>query len=250
MSISVVILAIVLGGIMTIVTLVFAIVSLAQGKSQNAIIWSVGFIIAVCILVLSAVQVVKRGINKIKNEVAWEKEHKGLTYNGDSDNVEYYKQEREYFLDTLKKYTNESFKDKVPADFYENVKAVKTEDSKIVVPFVYPISIKYNSYNSLGDFINDANDSVYLKNISKMAFDENFAIVKTDNKNDTEALKAGRGEVEYILFDLRTREYLPFTNEQMLLGKAGKIGYSGSTTMEYLSDDYKGWIDSADSFDY
>jgi hypothetical protein len=248
MNISIIILGIVLGGILLIVSLIFAIVGLAQGKTQNAIIWGVTFLISICILVVSVVQIVKRLSERVKDGVEWAKEHegKGITYNGDSDNVDYYKQEREHFLDTLKKYTNENLKEKVPADFYANVKMEKDEDNKIVVPFVYPLSIKYDSYNFLGDFINDVNDSIYLKNVSQMAFDENFAILKTDNSKDPETLRAGHGEVEYILFDLRTREYLPFNNEQLLLAKADKIGYSGSTDMKYLSDVYKGWTDSAD----
>ena len=82
-----------------------------------------------------------------------------------------------------------------------------------------------------------------------MAFDENFVIAKCDNTNDKESLKDGRGEIEYVLFDLRTREYLPFTSEQQLVEKAGKIGYTGVNTMTYLTDLYRGWIDTLD-FDF
>ena len=243
MNISVIILGIVLGGILTIVALIFAILALTQGKSQNAIIWGLSFVVAISILVLSIVQVVKRIGKKVEHGVEWAKEHNGsnLTYNDDI-----YKKERQSFLDTLQKYINENLKDKVPADFYDNVKVEKSEDNKITVPFVYPLSIKYDTHTLLGDFINDVNDSVFLKNISLMAFDENFAIVKTDNGKDPETLRAGHPEVEYILFDLRTREYLPFTNEQLLIEKANKIGYSGSSVMKSLSDDYKGWTDSSD----
>ncbi|MGZ4118547.1 MAG: hypothetical protein ACXVPY_13755 [Bacteroidia bacterium] len=246
MSISIVILGIVLGGILTIVSLIFAILAMAGGKTQNAIIWGLSFLIAICILVLSIVQVIKRVGEKVKNGIEWAKEHddKGLTCTTAGEKSGLYQQEQQYFIDTLKKYTNENLKNKVPEDFYS--KKIVKDDGSYVFPFVFPLNIKYNNETFLGDFINYENDSTYLKNVSQMAFDENFAIVKTDNKNDPETIKAGHAEIEYILFDLRTREYLPFSNREQLLEKADKIGYSGTTSMNYLSDDYKAWIESVD----
>lgn len=251
MSISIIIIGIVIGGIATLVTVIFTIISLATGKNKNAAAWGAGFTIAICVLIISVFQAAKRIGEKVKTGVEWLEENKknSLGYNGDSDNVEYYKQERQYFLDTLLKYTNESLKDKVPADFYANKPAEKAPDSSLIVPFVFPLSMQYNQGSFLGTIVSDINDSIYLSNISQIAFDENFAIAKVDNTNDKVLLKSGRGEIEYVLFDLRTREYLTFVSQQMLTEKARKIGYVGPADMSYLSELYRGWTESQ-SFDY
>ncbi len=251
MSISIIIIGLVLGGITTLVTVIFTIISLATGKSKNAVAWGAGFVIALSILIFSIFQVVKKIGEKAKSGIEWleENKNKGLTYNGDSDNLAYQEQERQYFLDTLQKYTNEALKDKAPADYYANKPANPAVDSKITLPFVFPFSMRYNVDTYMGDIISDINDSVYLNNISQIAFDENFAIAKVNNSNDKELLKAGRGEIEYVLFDLRTREYLVFTSEQQLIEKSGKIGYSGSQYMELLSDLYRGWLEPL-NFDF
>ena len=244
MNSALIIIGIVLGGILTLVTVIFTIISLATGKNKNAAIWGVSFLISITILIFSIFQVVKRIGEKVKSGVEWldDQKNNGLTHTADMD--EYNKQERGYFLDTLKKYTNPSYEGKVPADYYENKPAENAVDGKIIVPFVYPLSIRYSANEFSGEILSDMNDSVYLKNVSQMAFDENFAIVKCDNTNDKALLKEGRGEIEYILFDLRTREYLPFTSEQQLIEKAGKIGYTGPSQMTYLTDLYRGWIDT------
>ncbi|CAN5345322.1 hypothetical protein BH10BAC1_BH10BAC1_16590 [soil metagenome] len=249
MSVTIFILGIVLGGILTLVTLIFTIISLASGKTKNAAIWGVGFLIALTILITSVFNVMRRMGEKLKTGVEWleQNKNKGLTYNG--DNLAEQEQERQYFLDTLKKYTNEGLVDKVPADYYANKPADPAVGSKVVLPFVFPLSIKYNTDTYMGDIISDVNDSVYLNNVSQMAFDQNFAIAKVNNAGSPELLKEGRGEIEYVLFDLRTREYLVFTSEQQLIEKAGKIGYSGRNFMDLLSDLYRGWLDPL-NFDF
>ena len=249
MSATLFIIGIVIGGIGTLVTVIFTIISLASGKNQNAAAWAGGFVVAISILIVSVFQVVRKIGEKVKSGVEWLDEHKndGLTHNADND--AYNEQERGYFLDTLKKYTNPAHEGNVPADYYENKPAEKCTDDKITVPFLYPLSIRYSPTDFSGEILSDVNDSVYLKNISQMAFDENFVIAKCDNSNDKESLKAGRGEIEYILFDLRSREYLPFTSEELLLDKAGKIGYAGPQTMTYLTDLYRGWIETL-NFDF
>ncbi len=249
MSAALFIIGIIVGGLATLLTVIFMIISLATGKNQNAGIWAIGFVVSITILILSVFQMVKRVGEKVRSGVEWMEEHKndGLTYNADTD--EYNKSERGYFLDTLKKYTNPAHEGKVPADYYENKPAENTTDGKIIVPFVYPLAVRYSTMDFNGEILSDMNDSVYLKNISQMAFDENFVIAKCDNTNDKEAIKGGKGEIEYILFDLRSREYLPFVSEQQLLEKAGKIGYAGPQNMTYLTDLYRGWIETL-NFDF
>lgn len=251
MSTSIIIIGLILGGILTLVTVIFTIISLASGNNKNAAAWGVGFLIALTILILSIFHVVRKIGEKAKSGIEWleANKNKSLTYNGDCDNLEYQKQERQEFLDTLSKYTNEALKDKVPADYYANKPADAVIDSKITLPFVFPLSMRYNVDTYMGDIISDVNDSVYLNNISQIAFDENFAIAKVNNSSDKELLKAGRGEIEYVLFDLRTREYIVFTSEQQLLEKSGKIGYVGSHDMGLLSDLYRGWLEPM-NFDF
>lgn len=247
MSIAIIIIGLIVGGLLTLTTVIFTIISLAQGKTKNAAAWGGGFIVALSILILSIFGMVRRIEQKAINGIDWlEKnanKNNGLTYNGDSDNLAYQEQERKYFLDTLEKYTNESLKDKVPADYYANKPADPAVDNKLVLPFVYPLSMRYNTETYMGDIISDVNDTVYLNNVSQIAFDENFAIAKVNNAGDTKLLKEGRGEVEYVLFDLRTREFLTFTSEHQLIEKAGKIGYAGGTYMELVSELYRGWLE-------
>jgi hypothetical protein len=86
-------------------------------------------------------------------------------------------------------------------------------------------------------------DSVLVDNVSQIAFDKNFAIIKSENKNSPELLKAGRAEIEYHLFDLRTRNYETAPNLEKLLDLANRIGYEGPTTMQYLSDACRGYAE-------
>jgi hypothetical protein len=251
MSTSLLIIGIVIGGIATLVSIIFTIISLATGKNQNAGAWAIGFVISITILILSAYQMIIRVGEKVKSGVEWLEEqnnNKDKSKDYDADDTSYARQERQDFLDTLKKYVNPSFADKVPADFYDN-KAPQTREEEIVVPFLYPLSIRYNTNEFSGDIISDVNDSVFLANVTQMAFDENFAIAKVDNSSDKALLKAGRGEIEYILFDLRTREYLDFVSYEQLLDKSNKIGYTGPASMTNLSVLYRGWTDPL-TFDF
>jgi len=241
MSIIVVIIGIVFGSILTLVTLIFGILALSGGKTKNGLMWGLGFIFSMTFLIISIYTFVKRVGNRMKDEVAYSQQN--MLSNGDSDNNGFYQEQRQNFLDTLQKYTRESVK--VPTDFYSNESAKLNKDEyTTTLPFVYPLSFRYHVGSTLGDVISDISDSTFLKNVSIMAFDENFMIAKIDNKNDEEQLKSGHTETEYVLFDLRTREYLPFPNEIKLMETADKIGYAGSPQMNFLSDYYKGWIDN------
>lgn len=248
MSMALFIIGIVLGGIATLVSLIFLIISLAGGKNQNAAAWGVGFVIALCVLIISVYQVVRRIGEKVKSGVEWIAEHKDDHHAYDNDNS-YQKEERQNFLDTLKKYTHPAYADKVPVDFYKNEPAERTVDSRIIVPFLYPLSIRYDDMSYSGEILSDVNDTVYLSNIRQMAFDENFVIAKVDNSTDKELLKEGRGEIEYVLFDQRSREFLTFVSYEQLVEKAGKIGYVGKNELSDLATLYSGWIDPLD-FDY
>ena len=251
MSISLFIIGILVGGIATLVAVILTIISLATGKNKNAALWAVGFVFSLTILLLSLFQFAKRVGAKVKSGVEWLEENKdnGLLSGKSKEDLIYQEQERQYFIDSLTKYTKETVLAQMPPDFYSNKPVEKSVDSKIIVPFVYPLSIRYRPNEFIGEIINSVTDSVFLKNISQLAFDENFVIAKVDNVNDKELMKSGRGEIEYILFDLRTREYLIFSSQKQLLDKSSKIGYIGSTEMRFLSDIYRGWLDPL-NFDY
>ncbi len=241
MSISIFIIGLVLAGITALVALIFGIISLASGKQRNAIAWSIGFVIALVCVIVCVMQLATRLGSKIVEGVEWAKENQGKVITEGND--EFNKTERQDWLDTLRFYTSENVIQNMPADYYKNEPVKAASDGSQVLPFVFPLSIKYNSETYLGDIINDANDSVCLRNVSQMAFDENFVIARVDNTNSKDLLKEGHGEIEYILFDLRTREYLDFVNMEQLLDKSAKIGYTGPKDMRYLSDNLRGWID-------
>jgi hypothetical protein len=71
-------------------------------------------------------------------------------------------------------------------------------------------------------------------------------IAKVDNRYSQDLLRAGRGEIEYVFFDLRTAEYEAFPNKELLMKIAGKIGYTGPEEMTSLSTSYRGWTGPLD----
>lgn len=241
MTFVLIMLGLILGGILTLVSLIFAIISLANSKTNNAIAWGAAFIISLGIVLFSVFQLIHRVSDKIKNTVEWAKEQEVNKYNNTQDDATS-KNERQEWLDTLQLNNLAKYEDKVPADFYVNKAPVKDSNGLITVPFIYPYSIRYNSATSTGDLIMEGSDSIFMKNISQIAFDQNFAIMKIDNTESPEALKSGHTETEFYLYDLRTRNSEPAPNNEKLLDLGKRIGYTGNTQMHYLSDAYRGWI--------
>lgn len=244
MGFSLIIIGIIIGGILTILTVVMAIIALSGGKSKNALAWAGGFVVSLAIVIFSVVQLVQKLSHKIKSGVEWLEEHGNNNYSSATtySNDDYLKNERQYFLDTLQKYTNEIHDGKVPADFYINKEAVADANGIITVPFLYPYFIRYNNATYTGDIITETSDSTFVQNVTALAFDQNFAIVKVDNSQSPELLKANHSETEYLLYDLRTRNFEPAVNKEKLMDLAKRIGYTGPTEMLYLSEYYKGWI--------
>lgn len=244
MILTLMIIGIIIGGMLTILSIVFMIISLAQGKNHNAISWAIVFVISVSILIYSLSQLLHRVVNKVKTSVEWMKEHENdskWSYNSNDDETR--KMDRQNWLDTLQAYNMDKYDGKVPADFYINKTAVKDSKGLITVPFIYPYSIRYNSLTGTGDLLMEGNDSVFVNNISQIAFDNNFAIIKVDNSQSPAMLKQNHADIEYLLYDMRTRNFEPAKNNEMLLDLGKRIGYTGSTQMNYLSEDYKGWIE-------
>jgi hypothetical protein len=247
MNIALFVIGIVLFGLLSLISLVFTIIYLANGKSSGAAGWGGGFVASLIGLIVCIYFTVHTVSEKIKSGIDWAQQNTG-TYGSApaGPDIDYKQPDRQNFLDTLKAYTNDMHEGKVPDTFYENRAADSAKDGSIIVPFLYPYSIKYNSANFIGDIIIAESGKVYASNISQMAFDKNFVIAKVDNSTSQEMLKAGKPEIEYILFDMRTGEFESFPNLQKLLEISGKIGYTGPDLMNYLSDNYTGWIEYAE----
>jgi hypothetical protein len=240
MTFTLIVLGLVIGGIMTLVSLIFGIISLSNSKSKNALGWFIGFLISISLVIASVVQMVHRISEKVKTGIEWAKEHdNNINISTDDESR---KRERQETLDSLQLHQMEKYEDKVPVEFYINKPAVKDAKGLITVPFLYPYLIRYNDVSSTGDLFIESLDSIFVQNISQIAFDQNFAIIKVDNSQSPELLKAGHRETEYLLYDMRTRNYEDAPNNEKLLDLADRIGYTGPTQMQYLSDLYRGWI--------
>ncbi len=237
-SFALVIIGIVIGGIALLVSLIFTIIKLAGGKNQQAGIWAAGFVVSLTVVIFSVVHLVGKIKEKVKETADM---FQNSAYNGyENSENDYMKSERQYWLDTLDLYTNQMFRNKMPADFYKNEEVKADVDGKMILPFLYPYSIKFDSYNYVGDII--ANDSVFVSNVSEFAFDENFVIVRIDNRDSQELLKKGHSEIEYLLFDMRTGNYESAANKEKLMDLAARIGYTGAQNMKAISTAYTGWI--------
>lgn len=248
MTYPLIIAGIILGGLLTILCIVFAIISLSNGKNKNAILWGAGFIVAVLMVAISVFMLFRETAARVRDTFA-DLATQNKDYNTTSSiDDEYSKNERQYWLDTLQKYTNTKYDGKVPADFYINKTATTNADGTMNVPFVYPYHIRYNTTSYTGDIMMETSDSIFVQNITSMAFDENFALIKVDNSMSPEQLKAGRPETEYLLYDLRTRNFENAPNMEKLLDLARRIGYTGSTDLSYLSEIYRGWSSTGSSY--
>ncbi len=232
------------GGILLLVSLIFGIISLANGKNNNALAWAGGFIAALVITIFSGIQLANHVRDSIVNSVnKLEEMQKNADLQTNAQNDEYSKNKRQEWLDTLQMHINDKYDGNVPADFYINKQVVAAADKSITVPFLYPFLIRYNPATYTGDIILPTSDSIFVKNVSELAFDSNFVIIKIDNTQSPEALKENHPETEYVLFDLRTRNFEPAANKAKLDDLARRIGYTGSSEMSNLSEDYKGWTE-------
>lgn len=238
---ALIIVGIVIGGIFTILSLVFAIIGLANGKTKNAMAWGAGFLVSLAIVIFSIIAMVRAISTKIQDTANIFSQY---DTKADENAYDYQQQERQYWLDSIQKYTNDMYAEKIPADFFLNKKVDVDSTGMINVPFVYPYYIRYNTYNFTGDIMMETSDSIFVQNVSMFALDQNFAIIKVDNSRSPEVLKKNHSEIEYILFDLRTRNFETPANNEKLLDLAKRIGYTGSTDMQYLSTALNGYVEN------
>jgi len=252
---AILLIGIILGGIGSLVCLIFTIIMLANGKRNPSIIWGVSFLISVCVLVLSIVQMVQGVIEKTKDGInsmsEWGEDHKDDAYNNYGDDAYNDEAAKKNWLDTLDYYVRESVRPRVPVDFYANKKVEVQSDGSVIAPFIYPYFVKFSADNyGVADIINDNNDSVFVRNVLAFSFDENFVIAKIDNKGSKDLLEKGTAEIEYVLFDMRTGVYESFNNEAKLNDFANRIGFVGNLDMKYLSTEYYAWTKEMDSEEY
>lgn len=243
MAFPLIMLGLVFGGILTLVTLVFAIISLAKGKTNKGLAWGGGFLLALTILIISVFQLVHRLSEKIADGINWT-EQQNNAFGDLNTEDEAGKTARQEWLDSLQLHNIAKYENKIPMGYYDNKPAVKDANGLTLIPFLYPFQIRYNSVSYTGDIIMEGEDSIFVQNVSQIAFDENFALIKVDNSQSPDLLKAGRPENEYLLFDLRTRNYEEAPDMDKLLDLGKRIGYVGPTTLQYLSDACRGWIEN------
>jgi hypothetical protein len=242
MSIMVFVIGAIIFGILTLVALVFTIISLASSKNRNALIWGISFVLVLTLTVFCILGIGRRMREKMTE--SFEQIMQQSTIKADNEYSQANKMQRQVFLDTLQNYINENYEGKVPVEFYINRVADTAANGDLVVPFLYPYSMRINEDSYLGKISLESNDSVFVENISQMAFDRNFVICRIDNQSDAAAMEKGRAEVEYVFFDMRTGNFEVFPNKQMLDKIAGKIGYTGPSDMQPVSALYSAWIDS------
>ncbi len=240
MNFALTVIGIVLGGIATLVTLVFAIISLSTGKQKNAGFWALGFAAAISILIFSIITLVQSISSKVKDGIEWIEQH-------DTSNKDYIEDvdqqlARNNWIDTLRAYTNGMYEGKVPADFYSAAFVDSDSLDRFVAPFLYPYSIRMDVNRNVADIIVDVRDTMFVQNVSQMAFDENFVIAKIDNNQSPELLKSGHAAIEYLLFDMRTGNFENAPTYEKLMDFANRIGYVGSRELKYVSELYSPWM--------
>lgn len=239
---------IVLGGLLGILCLVFTIISLVKARMTPSIVWGIGFLVCVTVAAISVVKAAQQAVSDVAKNSNLQDIMNGEI---DKQNVKskYFVEERQRFLDSLKANTNDRYDGEVPKSFYANEKASIDGSGTLDLPFVYPFKMRYNPTTFTGDIFMDGNDSVFVKNVSAMTFDQNFALIKIDNSLSAKELKDGHAETEYVLFDLRTRNFEPAADLDKLNDLARRIGYNGSYTMQSISYDYIGWTSDTGRFE-
>lgn len=244
MILTLIILGIIIGGILTLLSLIFLIISIVKAKNKNTVIWAVVFVLALGLCIYSTLEFMGRAAEKMESGFEWLKENaKDVNANTANNDDEGQKKLRQNWLDTLQVYNLDKYDGKVPADFYINKPAMKDPNGLITLPFIYPYSIRYNSITNTGDLLMEGiDDSVFVNNIFQIAFDNNFAIIKVDNSQSPGLLKKDHATTEFLLYDMRTRNYEPAESMEKLLDLGNRIGYTGSKQLNNLSEAYKGWI--------
>ncbi len=230
MANSFLITGIIITGILALISLIVTTISFKNNKKSTGIVWVIIFAMALSCTIFCFCQLIR----KLPPDI------KALPANDKPLAIDRSK-ERKVWLDTLKAYTNESFEDKLPADAYEN-KVADTTNGRLILPFLYPHVLNYDPATKTASIANEFTDSILVENVSQMAFDQNFVIAMVDNSGFPALLKSGHAATEYLLYDMRTRNFEPATSKDQLMDFAKRIGYVGSLEMKPVSESYKAWL--------
>lgn len=237
MTISLLIIGIILGVIGALVTLILSIVHLAGGKSRSGIILGVSFIMSVIIVVLSIVETIKRGSNKIKEGVEWVKEQ------GKNNNSTWSSHYDKHNSNSYYAFIPEGNKDSISPKFYD-----ARDNNNYCIPLVYPY--RFNSednmimtYASLERFNTDKKDSCLkdLRCISGFTFDDKLLLAKRDNNEMMRVdgnKKSDLPDYTYFLFDFATGKCRAFMNEDRMMDEAEKRGFNGQKYMDFTYTHY------------
>lgn len=231
---------IIIGGLATLVTLIFTILALVAGKNENAAYWAIGFAISISVVIFSVVQMAERVSNKVKSGVEWLKEHENTSFNTEDDQYDYSKKDRANLLDSLKSLVDSKYKNAIPFSFYQNNKGHLQDVDSDTLPFIYPYAFEYKDYNfNLLNVLQKTSLNM-VEHISQLAYDSHYLMLKVD-KTNTE-LKNNEPEISYFLIDLKTGKQTQFLNSKKLIEEASRMGYKGNTEMMYISELYQAWF--------
>lgn len=231
---------IIIGGLATLVTLIFTVLSLVAGKNEKAAYWAIGFAISISVVIFSVVQMVERVEHKVISGIEWLKENENSSFTSENDQLDYSKTERENLMDTLKTLVDSKYKNDIPFAFYQKNKGPLQDVDSDTLPFIYPYAFEYKEYNfNLVNVLQSASLPL-VDHISQLAYDAHYLLLKVD-KTNTE-LKNNEPEISYFLIDLKTGIKKQFLNSKKLSEEASAMGYKGNTEMMYISDLFQAWF--------
>ena len=230
MSLSLLIVIIILSAIASLVMLILSIVHLSTGKSRSGMILGVSFLMVVILMILSIMETVRMGTQKIKNGVEWIRHL-------DKDKVEYKDQE---LKDSASCYgfIPASFQHKIKDDFL-----VEKQNGRYVIPLVYPYRFLSGDDFLMNDCgienLESVKDSCVLQihHITDFTFDKNILIAKRDNVSmmEEEDRSEDLPDYTYFVLEFSSGRCLSFMNEKKAMEKAESMGYTGP---DYLESNY------------
>ncbi len=233
MALPFILLGLLLGGILTIVSLVFTIIYLANWNQRKFTIAVSCFVASLAVIILSVITGVQKGKEKVKNFGSnvrnWAEQMEEESKSNRSD----YQNEK---MDSLKAWEPEQYKDSVNDDFYETY-----SHGTYRIPLVFPYSIASFDESFENAFLkceltSKKSDSLnLLKNITDITFDRNYLIARIDNGEEA---SENQREVFYILFHFSTAKCTEYPNQTKAITEAEKSGYTGRQYLQKIQDVY------------
>lgn len=234
--------------ILTIVSLVFTIISFANNKAQK-FTWLIAFfigMIGVIICVFMFVQKATSAINSISENTIGKFEYYGDSLNAYKDSVSnqlHQADSNSAQIKVLKNYLPTNVLNKCPEEFYTYIGF----QDYYRYPLRYPYSIHCNYYNDgNGELYNEINVTRFDENdngeiysgisfISRITLDKNYLLIE-QTVNSTRSDKPIK---HYLLFVLDSEKFEEAKSEKELFILAKQKGYNGADTLMTLDQYYK-----------